>query len=44
MTWLRSGSPPGIKATTPQELAFDTASGASYVAKMDDNTVSVLGP
>jgi DNA-binding beta-propeller fold protein YncE len=39
-----SGSPPPTKATTPQELAFDTASGATYVANMDDNTGSVLGP
>jgi DNA-binding beta-propeller fold protein YncE len=39
-----SGSPPRTKAITPQKLAFDTASGATYVANMDDNTGSVLGP
>ena len=44
-SWMQiSGSPPRTKAITPQKLAFDTASGATYVANMDDNTGSVLGP
>ena len=29
---------------SPQRMAFDIATGNVYVANMNDNTVSVLGP